>query len=123
MLFKTSSISSASNKNHQDYGCISFLLIASGLIFTIFSVVQKDTQIGKVWLAGPTTMVVGLVLCGKVVIDWGPAMRQQFDVRPEYEQIPGTNGIAVDRNSILYNTKIADARQSLLANAEKLFVI
>lgn len=23
----------------------------------------------------------------KVVIDWGPAMRQQFDVRPEYEQV------------------------------------
>lgn len=32
------------------------------------------TNFFKVWLAGPTTMVVGLVLAGKVVIDWGPAM-------------------------------------------------
>uniref|UniRef100_A0A915E1A0 Uncharacterized protein n=1 Tax=Ditylenchus dipsaci TaxID=166011 RepID=A0A915E1A0_9BILA len=45
-----------------------------GLVFTVFAIFQKDSQIGKVWLAGPTTMVVGLVLCGKVIIDWGPAM-------------------------------------------------
>uniref|UniRef100_A0AC34QVB3 Uncharacterized protein n=1 Tax=Panagrolaimus sp. JU765 TaxID=591449 RepID=A0AC34QVB3_9BILA len=56
------------------YGCVAFGLLSTGLIFTIFSIFYKDTQIGKVWLAGPTTMVVGLVLCGKVVIDWGPAM-------------------------------------------------
>ncbi|KAE9553411.1 hypothetical protein FO519_003370 [Halicephalobus sp. NKZ332] len=56
------------------YGCVAFGLIATGLIFTVFSIFYKDSQIGKVWLAGPTTMVVGLVLCGKVVIDWGPAM-------------------------------------------------
>uniref|UniRef100_A0A7E4W879 Conserved plasma membrane protein n=1 Tax=Panagrellus redivivus TaxID=6233 RepID=A0A7E4W879_PANRE len=56
------------------YGCVSFGLITTGFIFTVFAIFYKDTQIGKVWLAGPTTMVVGLVLCGKVVIDWGPAM-------------------------------------------------
>ncbi|VDL71072.1 unnamed protein product [Nippostrongylus brasiliensis] len=67
------------------YGCVSFGLIATGLVFTVFAIFQKDSQIGKVtflgplllykvWLAGPTTMVVGLVLCGKVIIDWGPAM-------------------------------------------------
>ncbi|KJH43282.1 hypothetical protein DICVIV_10701 [Dictyocaulus viviparus] len=56
------------------YGCVSLGLITTGLVFTVFSIFQKDSQIGKVWLAGPTTMVVGLVLCGKVIIDWGPAM-------------------------------------------------
>ncbi|GMR61220.1 hypothetical protein PMAYCL1PPCAC_31415, partial [Pristionchus mayeri] len=56
------------------YGCVSFGLITTGLVFTVFAIFQKDSQIGKVWLAGPTTMVVGLVLCGKVIIDWGPAM-------------------------------------------------
>ncbi|KAI1732023.1 hypothetical protein Ddc_00872 [Ditylenchus destructor] len=56
------------------YGCVSFSLITTGLVFTVFAIFQKDSQIGKVWLAGPTTMVVGLVLCGKVIIDWGPAM-------------------------------------------------
>ncbi|KAK0397577.1 hypothetical protein QR680_002178 [Steinernema hermaphroditum] len=56
------------------YGAVSFLLIATGLVFTVFAIFQKDSQIGKVWLAGPTTMVVGLVLCGKVIIDWKPAM-------------------------------------------------
>ncbi|KAI6223588.1 hypothetical protein M3Y99_01447900 [Aphelenchoides fujianensis] len=47
------------------YGLVSFSLISTGLVFTIFAIFQKDSQIGKVWLAGPTTMVVGLVLCGK----------------------------------------------------------
>ncbi|CAI4232608.1 unnamed protein product [Auanema sp. JU1783] len=56
------------------YGCVSLGLITTGLVFTIFAIFQKESQIGKVWLAGPTTMVVGLVLCGKVIIDWGPAM-------------------------------------------------
>ncbi|CAD5221986.1 unnamed protein product [Bursaphelenchus xylophilus] len=56
------------------YGCVAFSLISTGLVFTVFAIFQKDTQIGKIWLAGPTTMVVGLVLVGKVIIDWGPAM-------------------------------------------------
>lgn len=56
------------------YGIVSCGLITTGLVFTVFAIFQKDSQIGKVWLAGPTTMVVGLVLAGKVVIDWGPAM-------------------------------------------------
>ncbi|KAI1725531.1 hypothetical protein DdX_02191 [Ditylenchus destructor] len=47
------------------YGCVSFSLITTGLVFTVFAIFQKDSQIGKVWLAGPTTMVI---------IDWGPAM-------------------------------------------------
>ncbi|VDM59763.1 unnamed protein product [Angiostrongylus costaricensis] len=62
------------SKANFSYGCVSFGLIATGLVFTVFAIFQKDSQIGKVWLAGPTTMVVGLVLCGKVIIDWGPAM-------------------------------------------------
>uniref|UniRef100_A0A0N4ZBW1 Transmembrane protein 220 n=1 Tax=Parastrongyloides trichosuri TaxID=131310 RepID=A0A0N4ZBW1_PARTI len=56
------------------YGFVAFILILTGLVFTIFAIFQKDSQIGKIWLAGPTTMVVGLVLCGKVMIDWTPAM-------------------------------------------------
>ncbi|KAI6215962.1 hypothetical protein M3Y94_00446700 [Aphelenchoides besseyi] len=56
------------------YGFVSFSLIVTGLVFTVFAIFHKDSQIGKVWLAGPTTIVVGLVLCGKVIIDWGPAM-------------------------------------------------
>ncbi|KAH7732201.1 hypothetical protein AAVH_01099 [Aphelenchoides avenae] len=56
------------------YGFVAFSLIVTGLVFTVFAIFQKESQIGKVWLAGPTTMVVGLVLVGKVVIDWGPAM-------------------------------------------------
>lgn len=56
------------------YGIVSCGLITTGLVFTVFAIFQKESQIGKVWLAGPTTMVVGLVLAGKVVIDWGPAM-------------------------------------------------
>ncbi|CAJ0945351.1 unnamed protein product, partial [Mesorhabditis belari] len=56
------------------YACVAGGLIATGLVFTVFSIFYKDSQIGKVWLAGPTTMVVGLVLVGKVMIDWGPAM-------------------------------------------------
>uniref|UniRef100_A0A1I8A106 Transmembrane protein n=1 Tax=Steinernema glaseri TaxID=37863 RepID=A0A1I8A106_9BILA len=56
------------------YGAVSCVLITTGLVFTVFAIFQKDSQIGKVWLAGPTTMVVGLVLCGKVIIDWKPAM-------------------------------------------------
>uniref|UniRef100_A0A915DZE9 Uncharacterized protein n=1 Tax=Ditylenchus dipsaci TaxID=166011 RepID=A0A915DZE9_9BILA len=47
------------------YGFVSFSLITTGLVFTVFAIFQKDSQIGKVWLAGPTTMVI---------IDWGPAM-------------------------------------------------
>lgn len=45
---------------------MAFGLISTGLVFTVFAIFQKDTQIGKIWLAGPTTMVVGLVLVGKV---------------------------------------------------------
>ncbi|CAB3400660.1 unnamed protein product [Caenorhabditis bovis] len=56
------------------YGIVSCGLIMTGLVFTVFAIFQKESQIGKVWLAGPTTMVVGLVLAGKVIIDWGPAM-------------------------------------------------
>uniref|UniRef100_A0AC35TYY5 GTP-binding protein Rheb n=1 Tax=Rhabditophanes sp. KR3021 TaxID=114890 RepID=A0AC35TYY5_9BILA len=56
------------------YGIVSCLLITTGLVFTVFAIFQKQSQIGKIWLAGPTTMVIGLVLCGKVFIDWGPAM-------------------------------------------------
>ncbi|CEF59471.1 Hypothetical protein SRAE_X000121900 [Strongyloides ratti] len=56
------------------YGFVALILIITGLVFTIFAIFQKDSQIGKIWLAGPTTMVVGLVLCGKVIIDWAPAM-------------------------------------------------
>lgn len=48
------------------YGFVSVSLIITGLVFTVFSIFQKDSQIGKVWLAGPVGMVVGLVLCGKV---------------------------------------------------------
>ncbi|KAJ1354850.1 hypothetical protein KIN20_011917 [Parelaphostrongylus tenuis] len=62
------------NMKQALYGCVSFGLITTGLVFTVFAIFQKDSEIGKVWLAGPTTMVVGLVLCGKVIIDWGPAM-------------------------------------------------
>uniref|UniRef100_A0A0K0FE59 Transmembrane protein 220 n=1 Tax=Strongyloides venezuelensis TaxID=75913 RepID=A0A0K0FE59_STRVS len=58
------------------YGFVAFILILTGLVFTIFAIFQKDSQIGKIWLAGPTTMVVGLVLCGKVIIDWSPAMHR-----------------------------------------------
>ncbi|CAJ0583267.1 unnamed protein product, partial [Mesorhabditis spiculigera] len=47
------------------YAFVSLGLLATGFVFTIFSIFYKDSQIGKVWLAGPTTMVVGLVLCGK----------------------------------------------------------
>ncbi|KAE9417336.1 hypothetical protein Angca_001967, partial [Angiostrongylus cantonensis] len=67
------------SKANFSYGCVSFGLIATGLVFTVFAIFQKDSQIGKVWLAGPTTMVVGLVLCGKVIIDWGPAMLHARD--------------------------------------------
>uniref|UniRef100_A0A915A4Y0 Uncharacterized protein n=1 Tax=Parascaris univalens TaxID=6257 RepID=A0A915A4Y0_PARUN len=74
------------------YGCVSFCLITTGLVFTVFAIFQKDSQIGKVWLAGPTTMVVGLVLCGKVVIDWGPAMAHaregSFDSRLSQGLLP-----------------------------------
>ncbi|KAH7717155.1 hypothetical protein AAVH_15412 [Aphelenchoides avenae] len=78
------------------YGFVAFCLMTMGMIFTVFAIFQKESQIGKVWLAGPTAMVVGLVLVGKslayesfnprtgqiaanprrikLVIDWGPAM-------------------------------------------------
>ncbi|EYB82221.1 hypothetical protein Y032_0364g3558 [Ancylostoma ceylanicum] len=62
----TSSESRISADAVFNYGFVSFGLIATGLLFTIFAIFQKESQIGKVWLAGPTTMVVGLVLCGKV---------------------------------------------------------
>uniref|UniRef100_A0A914UZ71 Membrane-associated protein n=1 Tax=Plectus sambesii TaxID=2011161 RepID=A0A914UZ71_9BILA len=55
------------------YGLVALALMVFGLVFSGFAVFHKNSQIGKVWLAGPTTIVVGLVLCGKVMIDWGPA--------------------------------------------------
>jgi hypothetical protein len=62
------------------YGMVATLLMGIGIAFSIFAMFQKNSQIGKIWLAGPTTFTVGLVLCGKVVIDWGPA---QLDSRSE----------------------------------------
>jgi hypothetical protein len=32
----------------------------------------------KIWLSGPVLIVVGAVLCGKVMIDWGPAMERRL---------------------------------------------
>uniref|UniRef100_A0A183BLW2 Transmembrane protein n=1 Tax=Globodera pallida TaxID=36090 RepID=A0A183BLW2_GLOPA len=58
------------------YGFVSMSLIATGFVFTVFAIFHKDSQIGKIWLAGPVLIVVGAVLCGKVMIDWGPAMRR-----------------------------------------------
>lgn len=60
------------------YGIVALFLILSGVVFTIFAVFQKESQIGKVWLSGPVLIVVGTVLCGKVMIDWGPAMERSY---------------------------------------------
>lgn len=38
--------------------------------------IQFKCHCFKVWLAGPVLIVVGAVLCGKVMIDWGPAMER-----------------------------------------------
>ncbi|KAL3071882.1 hypothetical protein niasHT_031073 [Heterodera trifolii] len=77
------------------YGLVSMSLIITGFVFTVFAVFHRDgggeeengpesdqqpwdwigrSRLGKIWLAGPVLMVVGGVLCGKVMIDWGPAM-------------------------------------------------
>uniref|UniRef100_A0A1I7WZX5 G_PROTEIN_RECEP_F2_4 domain-containing protein n=1 Tax=Heterorhabditis bacteriophora TaxID=37862 RepID=A0A1I7WZX5_HETBA len=32
----------------RSYGCVSFGLITTGLVFTVFAIFQKDSQIGKV---------------------------------------------------------------------------
>lgn len=102
------------------YGCVSFCLITTGLVFTVFAIFQKDSQIGKVWLAGPTTMVVGLVLCGKVVIDWGPAMAHaregSVDSRLNQELLPEArmNSTLLEgrffKNPILYEGNIENGR-------------
>ncbi|WKY17031.1 hypothetical protein Q1695_001560 [Nippostrongylus brasiliensis] len=90
------------------YGCVSFGLIATGLVFTVFAIFQKDSQIGKVWLAGPTTMVVGLVLCGKVIIDWGPAMlharEDSIDRRLLEHHISGNAHIARMADPVLHDS-------------------
>lgn len=51
------------------YGCVSFLLIVLGSVISMFAILQLDPAISQAWLAGPTTMAVGFVLCGKVIID------------------------------------------------------
>ncbi|KAH7707095.1 hypothetical protein AAVH_25681 [Aphelenchoides avenae] len=45
----------------------------------MLAIFQPDSLIGRVWLGGPTAMVVGLVLWGKVLVDWGPAMHRGRD--------------------------------------------
>lgn len=50
----------------NSYGFVSLSLCIIGVVFTIFAVFQKDSVIGRVWLAGPVLMVVAGVLCGKV---------------------------------------------------------
>src|SRR5271167_4465264 len=54
------------------YGFVSAAMIVCGLMFSFFAIFERDHAISKVWLAGPTTIAVGLVLCGKVVIDFRP---------------------------------------------------
>lgn len=48
------------------YGTVAFALVSIGLVFSVFAIFEQDSQIGRVWLAGPTAIVIGLVLCGKV---------------------------------------------------------
>ncbi|VDK45968.1 unnamed protein product [Anisakis simplex] len=88
------------------YGCVSFCLITTGLVFTVFAIFQKDSEIGKVWLAGPTTMVVGLVLCGKVVIDWGPAMAHARDgsTESQFNQVRKPLVYEMNSDSLGYQT-------------------
>lgn len=74
------------------YGLVSLSLMVFGLVFSGFAIFQKESQIGKVWLAGPTTIVVGLVLCGKVMIDWGPAqLYSESSSECDEEQTMGTS--------------------------------
>jgi hypothetical protein len=42
------------------YGFVSLSLMIFGMVFSGFAIFHKNSQIGKVWLAGPTTIVVGL---------------------------------------------------------------
>ena len=50
-----------------------------GLLFSGFAVFDKNSLIGQIWLAGPTTIAVGLVLCGKVIIDCRPPSQSDDD--------------------------------------------
>lgn len=54
------------------YGFVSFCSIVLGIVFTGYALFERQSVISKVWLAGPTTLAVGLVLCGKVIIDCNP---------------------------------------------------
>lgn len=80
------------------YGCVGVALLAMGLVFSGFAIFKKDSEIAKVWLAGPTTMAVGeceidssdleykrlgMVLCGKVLIDCDTMARRAM---MEYEE-------------------------------------
>lgn len=55
------------------YGFVSLMSIVFGIVFTGFALFERRSLISKVWLAGPTTLAVGLVLCGKVIIDYKPS--------------------------------------------------
>ena len=63
----------------------------------------------KVWLAGPVLIVVGAVLCGKVMIDWGPAMERgragSVDSRLVDEVDSCVNDIKILRNSTVWLLK------------------
>ncbi|VDN60505.1 unnamed protein product [Dracunculus medinensis] len=84
------------------YGSVSFCLISIGLLFSVFAIFQKDSIIGKVWLAGPTTIVVGLVLLGKVVIDWGPAMNSKHFNSMDFYAVNSTQNYNVCSINIIY---------------------
>ncbi|KAL3073328.1 hypothetical protein niasHT_038685 [Heterodera trifolii] len=126
------------------YGLVSMSLIITGFVFTVFAVFHRDngggeeengqqndqqpwdwigrSRLGKIWLAGPVLMVVGGVLCGKVMIDWGPAMSrgrtgsldsQLVDELVFSNLLPLGGGGAKSRPSLLINgTTVAPAEPS-----------
>lgn len=72
------------------YGFVSFCLLLMGCIFSGFAIFERRSVISKIWLAGPTTMAVGLVLCGKVIIDCRPNRSEEDEEEEENLTHPET---------------------------------
>jgi uncharacterized membrane protein len=41
------------------YACVGTVLLTLGITFSSFALFKTDSQLAKVWLAGPTTIAVG----------------------------------------------------------------
>ncbi len=71
-------------------------MMSMGMIFSFFAIFVKESELSKVWLAGPTTIAVGLVLCGKVVIDCRPVIDDSSDDGDINEALGDEDSLIVD---------------------------